>query len=1057
MRGKTVLARALQLAFGAAALTAIVIQPASAQSNASGKLFGVVDAPQGATVHLAGVETGLKRSIAIDGAGRYQATALPAGHYRVELVRNGAVAQAVEVDVLAGQGAEASFGATQAVTVAGRRARIDVSSTDNGAVFTARDLDRLPLTPTLNAIVLLAPNTTKGDAAYGGTSSFGGSGVSENAFYLNGFPITNPLSQLGSMELPFGAIGQASVLTGGFGAEFGRSIGGVLNITSRSGTNHWEAGTLYAIEPDSLRAAQKNFHYAVTGDRENAATDGMLDRRRDNGAVSAHQYGAYLGGPLIKDRLFMFFSADQTKSHDDQVLATTQTNGATIAEQGWQSNRTLENRWLARLDWNITDHHRVEFTSAGDDYRTRYRKYGYVLNPDNPDAVAMLDGTPNNTLFTSAVGRNLGQADPAFPGTPGARLNMLRYTGNLGEDLVVTAMFGTLRSRHGVTYEALGANAGASGLVPTVTYSPTSRWSGVDPSLYRDHNVYATYLSAPGEDVVRSGRLDLEYRLGQHTLRAGIDATRIAASSAGFGYSGGSRWAYRSVGADNVDVPFNLSGGRPAVVGDFGGSGAAGYYVTQSIYNTVTAASSRQSAQYIEDRWQLRRDLLVVLGLRNDAYSNSTGDGRKFIDMRHQVAPRLAAAWDVHGDASLKVFGSAGRYYLQLPTQVAARVASRSTYTAQDFTYTGIDPATGLPTGTVAINTPISPDGEYGQAKDPRAVVTRDLRPNYQDELTLGLEKAYGPSLNVGAKVTYRRLGAGIDDSCDARPLLAHAAAHDIDIRFPAAVNCYIFNPGRDVTVWIDGNDADGNPVVTGNGRYAHFTAAQLGFPKARRSYAALDLFAEHPLRHGWYGRLHFTLSRSRGNMEGQTRSDTGQADVGTSAAWDFPEFASGADGLLPNDRKHQVKAFGFYQLSDEWTIGGNALLQSGRPRLCLGTNDAADAGEDPAYPLGQQYGGPGYGAEYYACGGSASPRGSRGREPWERRLDMNLVYAPALVKGLAFRLDVYNVFNARRALATNPLYDDGDSSVITPKYGQVTNYQAPRYARFQVEYRHRF
>lgn len=158
------------------------------------------------------------------------------------------------------------------------------------------------------------------------------------------------------------------------------------------------------------------------------------------------------------------------------------------------------------------------------------------------------------------------------------------------------------------------------------------------------------------------------------------------------------------------------------------------------------------------------------------------GDGEKFIDMKNQIAPRLAASWDVNGDASFKVYGSLGRYYLQLPTQVAARAASRSTYTQQDFTYTGIDPTTGAPLGLVAINTPNSANGEYGQAKDIRSVVDQDLKPNYQDEFTLGFERAWSPNLNFGGRFTYRKLGAGIDDTCDARLLAAFADQNGIPV-----------------------------------------------------------------------------------------------------------------------------------------------------------------------------------------------------------------------------------------------------------------------------------
>jgi hypothetical protein len=1046
------------------ALTVGVVQPAMAQSNAAGTINGRVEGAPGASIALQNVDTGYRRTATVDAEGRYQVTALPVGHYRVQLIQNGNVIRTVEADVLLGQGVDASFLNVQSVQVTGRRTRIDVSNATNGEVFTARELSKLPVAQNLTSIILLAPNTTKGDSAFGNTASFGGGGVSENSFYLNGFPITNPLSQLGSMELPFGAIQQAQVLTGGFGAEFGRSIGGVLNVTSKSGTNNWEAGATYQLTPDSLRSKPKNFYYPVTGDANNAETDGKMDLRRDNRQTTARQYGAYVGGPIIKDKLFMFVAADQTVTNDAYVGSATVTNPATINQQGWYSNRSWENRWLGKLDWNITDDHRLEFTSAGDDYKTRYQRYGYTLNPNNPNAAATLDGQPNGQLYNSALAHNLGPTDPSYPGTPGAKLNSLRYTGNLSDSLTVTALYGEMKTERGTTYEQLGANTiGGSNLPPTIlTTQPQNRWPAINPALYRNYNVFSGYRSTPGEDTVKSGRLDLEYKLGSHTIRAGLDQSKLESSTAGQQISGGIRWDYRYVGDGKANTAVPLVGSRPGVVANFGGSGTAGYYARSLVFNSITAASSKQSAQYIEDRWQATKNLLLTVGLRNDAYSNSNGDGEKFIDMKHEIAPRLSAAWDVNGDASLKVYGSLGRYYLQLPTQVAARAASRSTYTQQDFTYTGIDPNTGAPLGLVPINTAYSANGEYGQAKDVRSVVDQDLKPNYQDEFTLGFERAWSPNLNFGARFTYRKLGAGIDDTCDWRLLAAFAEANNIPTAHPDALGCQIFNPGRGMTVYVQGND-DASQIIPGTGKWAHFTAEQMGEPKAERKYAAIDLFAEHPLRNGWYGRVNYTLSRSKGNMEGQTRSDSGQTDIGTSAGWDFPEFSVGSNGLLPNDRLHSLKAFGFYQLTPELTIGGNVLVQSGRPRLCYGNNNAVDAGEagaGEAWLPGYQYygyGGPGYASEYYFCNGKLTPRGSMGRLPWEKRLDLNVMYSPAMIQGLALKVDVFNALNAQTRTSEYSEYSDGDQTVINPAYQEARGFQSPRSVRFTVEYNHKF
>ena len=1068
MLRKSVLVHALALAFGGVALTVGVVNPAMAQSNAAGSVFGKVAAGSGDTVVLKNTGTNATRSTGVDASGNFRATNLPIGTYTATLMKGGSAVGTTQIDVVAGQGVEAAFqsAGVQQVQVTARRTRIDVSNATNGQVFTARELAKLPVQQNLSQIVLLAPNTTAGDQAFGkNVATIGGGAASENSYYLNGFPITNPLSQLGSMELPFGAIQQASVLTGGFGAEFGRSIGGVLNVTSKSGTNNWEAGATYMLTPDSLRAKRKNIYFPNTGDENNAATDGKLAYRQDNRQTTSRQYGAYVGGPLVKDKLFMFVAADRTVTDDNQVGPSAISNAATIGQQGWYANREGENRWLGKIDWNINDNHRLEFTSAGDDYKKRYDRYGYTLNPNNPNAAGLLDGQPNGQLYSSATAHNLGPTDPSYPGTPGAKLNSLRYIGQINDDLTVTALYGEMKTERGTVYNALGANAGAGGstLPPTITTTlPQNQWSAIPSSLYRNYNFFSGYRSTPGEDTVKSGRLDLEYKLGDHTLRAGLDQSKLDSSTAGQQISGGTQWSYRYVGAGNANVESPLSNSRPGIVANFGGSGTAGYYARALIFNSVTSASSKQSAQYIEDRWQATKNLLLTIGLRNDSYSNMNGDGEKFIDMKNQIAPRLAASWDVNGDASFKVYGSLGRYYLQLPTQVAARAASRSTYTQQDFTYTGIDPTTGAPLGLVAINTPNSANGEYGQAKDIRSVVDQDLKPNYQDEFTLGFERAWSPNLNFGGRFTYRKLGAGIDDTCDARLLAAFADQNGIPVGNASALGCQIFNPGRGMTVYVNGNDENGN-IVPGSGKWAHFSAEQMGYPKADRKYAALDLFLEHPMRDGWYGRINYTLSRSKGNMEGQTRSDSGQTDVGTSAGWDFPEFMVGSNGLLPNDRLHALKAFGFYQLTPEFTVGGNLLVQSGRPRMCYGNNNDVDAGEPgagEAWLPGYQYyayGGPGYGSEYYFCNGKVTERGSQGRMPWEKRLDLNLTYTPNLIKGLALKVDVFNALNSQSALAEYSEYSAGDQNIIASDYRQVRYYQTPRSMRFTVEYNHKF
>ncbi|MGJ7914924.1 TonB-dependent receptor plug domain-containing protein [Massilia sp. LXY-6] len=1018
MLKKTVLVHALTLAFAGAALTVGVMEPAMAQSNASGNIVGRIDSPAGATLNLVNTETGFRRSVTPEPSGRYFATAMPPGHYRVELVRNGAVANTMEVDVLIGQGVDASFVSNnvQTVQVSGRRNRIDVSNTNNGAVFTAKELAKLPTTQNVAAIIQLAPNTTRADPRYTGGASFGGGAPSENSYYINGFPVTNPVTQLGASELPFGAIAQAQVLTGGFGAEFGRSVGGVVNITTKSGTNNWEIGASAQFTPDRLRSTPKNRYYPNTGAKENAATDGTLYLQRDNLHRNEYLYSATLGGPLIKDTLFAFVALEQRRAYQDRVNGIR--TSSSLAATGFEKTQDKTDRYVGKFDWNINDNHRLEATFIGDVGRENRQLYGYTYptatSPGIIGAQTASQHYKNNENFSPSVG---------------AEVSIFRYTGNLTDNLTLTALAGESRTPVSSSYDQVG-NAPAN--IFQVSAPSNARAPGLN---YFSPQVLSGSVDSPESlSKIKSKRLDVEYKLGDHTIRAGLDNNELESSKIGQTYGGGGIWVYAKTSNPNNPLAF---GPTRATTASGGGLGTQGYYVSKRLFNSVTDAGSKQDAQYIEDRWQATKNLLLTLGLRNEGFKNINGDGETFLEVKSLISPRFAASWDVNGDSSLKVYGTAGRYALQIPTHLAVRGASRSTLTRQAFTYTGTDQY-GQPTGLNPISGVYSVNNELGQAKDPNTVTARDIKATYQDEATLGFEKAWTPDLTVGARVTYRTLKQTIDDYCDPRLFDAYAASHNINTDNYSGFSCASFNPGKDSTFLVDYAGTRSNYTkVT-------FTAKEMGFDKPKRTYAAVDLFAEHPYRNGWYGRVSYTWSRSKGNTEGQTKSDNAQTDVAATSTWDNPELMVNSYGLLPNDRTHQVKAFGFYDVTPEFTLGGNFLAASGRPRSCFGWNPNVPPEAD-------------YGSVFFYCNGKDAPRGSYGKLPWDIRLDMNLAYRPAALKDLAFKIDVFNVTNRQTVQVYDETYNVSSTTDVSPTYGQVISYTAPRSVRFSVEYNHKF
>lgn len=1047
---ETVLVRALVLAFSATALTGIVVQPVLAQSNAVGTIFGRIDATPGASIVVVNTETNLQRKATPDASGRYTVTALPVGRYKVSVMQGDKVVNSAEVDVLLGQGVDASFTAAsvQTVKVTGQRKRIDVSNTNNGAVFSSKELAKLPMRPSVDAIIQLAPNTTKADDRYAG-ASFGGGGASENAYYINGMPVTNPITGLGSSELPFGAVAQAQILTGGFGAEFGRSIGGVVNLTTKSGTNNWEFGVMGSIEPKSFRSKYKNIDYAKTGAASNAGTDGTLRQLREENERQETRIGAYLGGPLVKDKLFMFVSLEETKTDRNFATYPTSIDDNSQSKWGWTKQTDTIDRYLVKLDWNINDNHRLEFTSVGDDNKTDLNRYSY-------DFATRQRGSVSNS---GEHYRN----DPATTQGVGGDFNLLKYVGNFTDNLTLTALYGRSTVDHSNTFDGYDVYDLRSA-VPQIISSPSVR----APGLTYTNNQPLAGLIMPkgGRDIVKNARIDLEYKWNAHTFRIGADQVKLNNQNTGFITAGGSIWRYfrqtetgsRALSSSGVAVDVrSLAATNGALAGQ-------GFWVRQQIFSSATPVSSEQTAQFIEDKWQVNKNLLVTLGLRDEQFKNINGDNEVFLDMKNQISPRLGASWDVNSDASLKVYGTVGRYYLQVPSSIGVRGAARSLFTRQAFTYTGID-ANGAPTGTMALGTPFSTNNEYNQAKDPKVVSAVDMKPNFQDEMTIGFEKAHSPSLNYGAKVTYRKLKSTLDDLCDGRPFEEYfkrqvsaanpgASAAVLEAKYAELVGdwhfgCATFNPGEDNTFLVDLNE--NNPALARkNYTTVRLTAADIRMPKAERTYFAMDLFAEHPYRDGWYGKVNYTWSKNKGNTEGQTRSDNGQTNPGATTTWDTRELPEHTNGLLPNDREHQIKAFGFYDLTPEWTIGGNLLIASGRPLSCFGNHPTVPGDFD-------------YGSAYNYCGNPADdtkhtpvPRGSLGRLPTDFNIDMNVVYKPAKVKGLALKVDVFNLFNRQTVIRKNEEYNSG-ANTINPLYNSVSAYAAPRAFKFTVEYNHKF
>jgi outer membrane receptor protein involved in Fe transport len=1037
---KTAIARSVALAFGMAAVGVWVAPAAYAQSNTTGSIYGTVDSAAGAEILVESKDTGFKRTIKPDANGRFNLPSVPAGTYTVSLVRNGQVVSKQEgIEVRITQGSEVTLTATQTVQIrASRVAKIDTSSATSAAVFTSKDLERLPVAGNVGAIIQLAPNTTKGDSRYGGTNapSFGGSSASENAYYINGFPVTNMLTQVGFSQLPFNAIGQAQVLTGGYGAEFGRSTGGVVNIITKRGGNDWEVGGSVSYEPRSLRARERDMLYEPTGaGTPPGAFNGKY--RLYNGLNTDERTvaSAYAGGPIIKDKLFFFGSLEETRRTRDSVRTANNSATYTISpltqSTSFQEIEIQIPRYLVKLDWAITDNYTLEYTRIQDKVKDTRKFYGFNY------------ATLQRTSVRNGGFSYLNWGPTAVAAQQGATVDILKATGYVTDDVTITAVVGKTKSPH--EQVPAGYNAALPQIVLNGAQAPGLTY-------LVPQGIVGSLLTPGAYDENKGARVDVEWKINNaHKLRGGIDSNTIT-SKAGSATAGGSIWTYFKA-TNPAAVPYVGAAAPNSVTGN--PLAQQGYYAENSTgLVTLSRPQVKQTAQYIEDQWQFNKDLLFVLGLRNEGFDNLNGgdenanNRKSYIKLNKQIAPRFSAIWDTKGDASSVIKTSLGRYHVPLPTNVAIRGAGSSLNARTAYTYTGVDPVTGAPTGLVQLGPLYSSNNELGQAKDPNEVASKNIKGNYQDEFAIGIEQAIAKDWKSSAKFTYRTLRTVLDDHCDDRPFRAWADRYGVDASH-WGYNCALFNPGRGNNFTID---------LNGDGKYENInlSAADLGVLKPKRKYIALDFGLEHPFDGKWWLKVNYTWSQNKGNAEGQLLSDIGQGDVATTQAYDFPEFSINADGKLPNNRTHQVKVFGYYQVLEQWGAGANFVYSSGRPKNCIGNAPVDTPLETPFVPGSSpvtDYAG--YGSAYFFCDGKPSPRGSKGSLPPEMTLDLSLRFTPTALPGLKLQADMFNVFNRQVAEVIEERYNTGGGLRTT--YGAVQSYSNPRAVKFTVSYDKKF
>ncbi|WP_342118616.1 TonB-dependent receptor [Pseudoduganella sp. OTU4001] len=979
----------------------MVSSVAYAQSS-EGSIFG--KGQPGAKVTITSAETGFERTVTVDASGSYTAAKLQPGTYRV--VSNGVTR---EITVAIGSGTNVNLTAASEPEIAGRvvvsraRSAIDVSSVESNTVFSAEQMAALPVIRDVNAVATLAPGVLKGDPdlGAGGLPAFAGASVAENGYYINGFDVTNIRNFLSYSNLPFDAIAAQQVKSGGYGAEYGRALGGVISLVTKRGTNTWKTGGAIYTEPNSLRGHTKDIldkNYVPGGTDSRYISGGFNSANK----TSTTEFDVYAGGPLVQDKLFMF-AIVEGKHNVNHVFEQ---------NKSYKSKNTQPNGMI-KLDYTPNDSHRIEFTGL-----THKRKIEYTDYPVNDEARQYLSthtGTPE-----------------ASERKGGGHTLIGKYTGYLTDNFTLSALFGTVDEKGDKT---TGART-SSEACPTV-YSPTVAFMG----CWKEP--FATAVRDPAapddKDERKAFRIDGEYVWGDHTIRGGIDSQKFSSTAAGSSsYSGGVYWRYLTTASGTINGVANAV--APGTT----------YVRKRTSLSTSGTFDADNDAYYIEDSWKMNKNWLLYGGLRWESFDNKNSDGKSFVKADNQFAPRIGFAWDVNGNSTMKVFGNAGRYFIPVAVNTNIR-ATRGEVSTEDFyKFTGMDPVTKAPLG---LSAPIGVSTVNGSLTppNPATVASTSLKPMSQDEFILGAQWQIVKGWDFGMRGIYRKVNDGMDDYCSHLAFEKWAednGYHNFDSGTMA--QCLMVNPGRDVTLQMDVNNDGKLKEVTVPNSY-------IGLAKYTRTYKALELTLERPFNGTWGVNASYVLSKSTGTAEGYVSSIINQEDAGVSQDFDFPSLTHGADGPLPGDRRHVLKSYGLYQLNENFRIGYNAQIASGRPISCIGfvPSTAADYSDARNYTTG---------SAYYCVNDQGKSelhqRGTFGRTPWTTTLDMNLAYIAKFGQSkLTVQLDVFNILNRD---TVNEVQERKDYSRATTSAteGRVnlnwkspTSYQEPRSVRLTARY----
>ncbi len=707
-------------------------RPASAQTSGVGNITGTVTDSTGATVTNATVvvldtDTGISRTLKTDSDGRYSATFLQPGQY--ELILGGGafgkidrknltltVGQTLTVDAALPAATVAAE-----VTVSSETPILDTEKTEVSQTVGQQLISNLPVNGrNWSNFVLLTPNVVPDGGS--GLVSFRGISGLYNQNYVDGannnqmlFSEARGRSSGAPYVYSLDSIKEFQAETSNYSVEFGQAAGGQVNAITKSGTNAIHGDAFYYLRYPTFNALDPQTKWTAKYNTSNPSAAAFLLTQPIH---QQQQFGGSIGGPIIKDRLFYFFTYDGFRrvgkalyynSNTISLAPTASNSGGTVISPtqcptaisstqctsainfvlanafGAPSRFSKQDIFFPRLDWHI---------NSKNDMFVNY-------NWANFDSTYGYNGS--NTFSGSS------------PSTNGPTSYHERFLVGGITTQVSGRSINQVHFQYGRDLETAGANAaGPSVGIGAFTYGmPNALPRTAEPD---EHRIQIT-------NVFSTSR-------GKHTLKFGGDVNivhevmiNLYQGGGLYSYSGTPSVAFGSWAADSFR-------GQPGDTDTYAGYHFSTFVQTIDKLNPASKAGlddfwMKMFAGFAEDSWKIRQNLTLTAGIRYDIQitpapiQNNTNFAplstyySSSIKNTNRIQPRVALAWSPYNGTVVRFGYGLFSGLNQGSTYYAMRVENGVIQLNYNFTgcSTTCTPANSAAVGLQFPNVPFAPPG----------------------------------------------------------------------------------------------------------------------------------------------------------------------------------------------------------------------------------------------------------------------------------------------------------------------------------------------------------